>query len=472
MILLFIKFLVPKFGEYVGGRMPSDPSHSNIGQSVGAKIRAARQAKKYTQSRLAQPDFSVSYISAIERGQIHPSLRALEILANRLGLSSTDFLPEASSNNTHASSAPSEAMQDAADIEVQFLEAQIAIWQGEAHAAITQLRELAARNLSARQQIHLHYLLGWAYATTSQYQEGEIALSEALQLIKDPNDQMGLQILNLLGTVYASMHNYAQGLQTHQHCLEMLENMQPLNPFLMAQVYTNMGIHCTYLNRFQQAIEMFQRALALTETLSDPDQLQSIYLQLFQQCREINDYQQANLYGYRMMQASSQEYNQSLKGDIYYYLGRAMLRHDQQAALAYLEKTLVRVEAMQDELILASVTTQFAQWFFEHEQIARAQEQAEKALALASLYDDSIIKAEALMTLGKIAYAQKAYATGDRHFVTALQILEQLSALEEHADGAVTYSQLLEEQGRMSDAIAYMKQAFAARQKMRVYTHE
>src|SRR3979411_3145147 len=76
--------------------MPSDHSHQNIGQTVGAKIRAARLAKKYTQSQLAAPDFSVSYISAIERGQIHPSLRALEILAGRLGLSSTQLLPNRS----------------------------------------------------------------------------------------------------------------------------------------------------------------------------------------------------------------------------------------------------------------------------------------------------------------------------------------------------------------------------------------
>jgi len=108
--------------------MPSDHSHQNIGQTVGAKIRAARLAKKYTQSRLAQPDFSVSYISAIERGQIHPSLRALEILAIRLGLSSSDLLPQASSNNANPSAPSSEAVQSATDIEVQFLEAQIAIW--------------------------------------------------------------------------------------------------------------------------------------------------------------------------------------------------------------------------------------------------------------------------------------------------------------------------------------------------------
>lgn len=57
--------------------MSTDQFHRQMGQSVGAKLRAARQAKRYTQSKLAWPDFSVSYISAIERGQIHPSLRAL-----------------------------------------------------------------------------------------------------------------------------------------------------------------------------------------------------------------------------------------------------------------------------------------------------------------------------------------------------------------------------------------------------------
>src|SRR5216110_1240866 len=78
---------------------PEAPSNK-IGKSVGEKLRAARVAQHYTQSQLAAPDFSVSYISAIERGQIHPSLRALEILARRLDLSSTDFLPEKSQDTS------------------------------------------------------------------------------------------------------------------------------------------------------------------------------------------------------------------------------------------------------------------------------------------------------------------------------------------------------------------------------------
>src|SRR5438067_3932143 len=111
--------------------MSTGDSHSQMGQSVGAKIRAARQAKKYTQSKLASPDFSVSYISAIERGQIHPSLRALEILARRLDLPSTQLLPEHSQDGSSPGASISSPMNEAAVIELTLLESQIFILQGE-----------------------------------------------------------------------------------------------------------------------------------------------------------------------------------------------------------------------------------------------------------------------------------------------------------------------------------------------------
>lgn len=452
--------------------MPSDQSHQNIGQSVGAKLRTARLAKKYTQGRLAHPDFSVSYISAIERGQIHPSLRALEILATRLGLSSTDLLPQASSNNSNTGFTSTSSSQSALQIEVQLLEAQLAVRQGMADQVIIRLRELASENLTARQQLQLYYLLGWAYSITSQFQEGEHALAEATKLIKEPNDELSLQILNLLGIVYASMHNYAQGLQTHQQCLNILENMQPQNPILMAQVYTNMGLHYTYLNKFQQAVEMFRHALTLSEALSGAEQRQSIYWRLFEHYRDSNNYEQADLYGHKLLRVSSEEYSQSLRSELYYYLGRVMLRGDQQTAYTYLEKTLSEVAALEDQQAQAIVTTQYAQWLLAHDRIPEALEQAEKAYALLSSQNDSIVKAEALITLGTIAFAQKSYEEGDGHFVAALTMLDQLAAFEELAAGAAAYADHLEEQHKANEAFVYMKKAYEARRKMWMDTPE
>src|SRR5438445_7276784 len=116
--------------------MTIDPTHSQMGQSVGAKIRAARQAKKYTQSQLAQPDFSVSYVSAIERGQIHPSLRALEIFAQRLGLSSSDLLSKQTGQALQGFSEKDAAHENKRDIELQLLEAQLFIFQGNYRQAV------------------------------------------------------------------------------------------------------------------------------------------------------------------------------------------------------------------------------------------------------------------------------------------------------------------------------------------------
>ena len=42
--------------------MSSEQPPTKIGKSVGERLRAARIARHYTQSQLAGPDFSVSYI--------------------------------------------------------------------------------------------------------------------------------------------------------------------------------------------------------------------------------------------------------------------------------------------------------------------------------------------------------------------------------------------------------------------------
>src|SRR5437588_8146895 len=120
--------------------MASNSDLQRIGQTVGAKLRAARLARKYTQSQLAQPDFSVSYISAIERGQIHPSLRALEIFAQRLGLSSKELIQGSSGGESLSTVALTE--NDEAEDDWQLLVAHIQILQGAFSQAIQSLQQL------------------------------------------------------------------------------------------------------------------------------------------------------------------------------------------------------------------------------------------------------------------------------------------------------------------------------------------
>src|SRR5215471_3490389 len=73
-----------------GTRDPARESTLRLGQ----RLRRARLNRNLTQGEVAKNQFSVSYVSAVERGQIRPSLGALERLAERLQVPLTDLLGE------------------------------------------------------------------------------------------------------------------------------------------------------------------------------------------------------------------------------------------------------------------------------------------------------------------------------------------------------------------------------------------
>jgi tetratricopeptide (TPR) repeat protein len=448
--------------------MSTDDSHSQMGQSVGAKIRAARQAKKYTQSQLASPDFSVSYISAIERGQIHPSLRALEILARRLDLPSTQLLPQYSQDGRGGGASIGTPMNEDTVIELALLEAQICILQGEAVQAIAKLGKLADKHLQDRQRTQQRYLLGWAYLHTAQLQKCENALVEAEKLATTQNDTYSsLHTHNLLGLTYAAMHNYHRALQSHQECLKLLESAQPQDPFFQCQVYNHLGQHYTHLDDFISAIDMFKQAIAIAEELVAPEHTQSVYWDMSQHYANTAQYHLAILYSYKCL---SLYVNTSLRSEIYHHLGRAMMKAEPEKARAYLEEALQQENNVQDGLTRASITIRLAEWFLVHNQQEEAEQHAMQAFELARTFENTIIAVETLLIWGRIAYAQGKYKEGDEHFVAGLDMLEQLQMYEELADQSASYAQLLDELNRAQESITYYKRAFESRRKVGVYS--
>ncbi len=441
--------------------MVFDSDLQRIGQTVGAKLRAARLARNYTQSQLAQPDFSVSYVSAIERGQIHPSLRALQIFAQRLGISSSDLLSEQTVQALQGFSEKVAAHEKKEDIELQLLEAQLFIYQGNERQAVALLRNLSSDALTSEQEIRKRYLLGWAFYHLGFLQESESILAEALKLATDLNDFLVKHILNVLGMVHVSMRNHTQVFEFQQRNLDQLEKeQQPRDAFFAAQVYTNIGLHYIDLDNVDDAIEMFQRALAITKEFLSPDQLSSMYWDISRYLAQTRHYFLATLYGHKTLQLLFQEYSDSMRSEIYYYLGQAMLHEDQQKALISLERLLEDASLKKDTLALASVTATTADALFRQGDVKKAYEYAQKACKLASAYGDRVVTASIFLTFGNIAYAQKEYQEGDAYFAAGLGILERLDNRKELANHSAIYAQLLEARGLLDEALRFYKKAY------------
>src|SRR6476661_1735082 len=72
-------------------RMDSTPAPLSAG-TLGQRLRQARRQRGLTQDAIAQPEFTKSYVSAVERGKARPSLKALELMARRLGIPMSELL--------------------------------------------------------------------------------------------------------------------------------------------------------------------------------------------------------------------------------------------------------------------------------------------------------------------------------------------------------------------------------------------
>ena len=444
--------------------MPYDPPHQQMGRSVGAKLKEARLAKKYTQSQLAGNDFSVSYISAIERGQIHPSLRALEIFAMRLGLSSKDlFIPQAASG-TAASSAGRET-SNADEIDWRMLAAHVMIKQDDYQKAILQLQELLSYKLTGGQEIYARYLLALALSKCNLWQESENVLSEALRQAKNVPGHTHAQLLLLQGVVHSSLQDHAQGLALHQQSLELLESLQDPDAFFMGEVYSQLGLHYLRLDRAGEAQAMLLKALAATAHLTAADRI-DIYWQSGQQFVESSDYMQAMLDMYKCLRLLGAHEDEQRRSALFHALGRAMLASNWSETRIYLEQALEQPEAQQDSLVKASAHIHLALWLLGHDEAGEAKKHAQNARALLSSPIDSIIAADAQIVSGKIEYANKRYKAGDAYFEVGLAMLERLNDREDLSDNAAQYAQLLEKHGDVHRAVAYWKKAFDSRQRM------
>jgi transcriptional regulator with XRE-family HTH domain len=445
--------------------MSPEQLSGKIGKTVGERLRAARIAQHYTQSQLAAPDFSVSYISAIERGQIHPSLRALEILAARLGLHATQLLPDRSREDRLGTAFAAQEHEDD-EVALTLLEAQVFIKQDMPERAIARLEKLPTRRLKRSQQLQHRYLLGRAYLRAARLQDAEYTLSEALQLAKDLDAQyLNARILNLLALTNAAMSNYTQALMYHQLCLNLLEHALPEDPFFILRVYMHMGQLHSHLGNFTEAAEMFRKGLEEIEKFAQPRDLVARYRNNCQFYAAAKDYDLAFQYAYMCLYLSQQELYLYSRSELYYFLGHALLRGDQERARRYLDAALQQENVLRDRLMHASVLACDAEWHYDHGELALAERQAEEARTLAQPCGDTIIGAGAAIISGRIAYRQQRNAEGDQQFMAGLAMLERLGYHEELADEAVRYAQLLEESGRERDALAYFKLAFQSKQK-------
>ncbi len=188
---------------------------TNVGKAVaarvGSNIREVRTKMNLTQAQLASPEFSISYISAIERGKIRPSLKALSILAKRLDVPLTFLLegtPAGAAEARAVGYSPADSGPDL-KIDVDLLLANVLIQQQKYLEANDVLTPIHPERITTDQAYRLFLLRGQVHLGLNENQEAVVDLRQAVTQGEGLGDvEYAERARNLLGKAYFLLYNY------------------------------------------------------------------------------------------------------------------------------------------------------------------------------------------------------------------------------------------------------------------------
>jgi HTH-type transcriptional regulator, quorum sensing regulator NprR len=196
-------------------------AEKNVANSLGARVRLARKRLGLSQQELAGPEYVASYISAIERDKIHPSLKALQLIATRLnepveyflygGYGSGALATEAEPSSTTPSYIPETSLAIA--LRDELLEAQVTVEQvgdmpntaspEDVDRASKKLDSIPRHQLSEYDRALLLYLYGRLHLQKADFDTARAEYEEALSLAnKTEQEVLSVEIRNQLGNLY------------------------------------------------------------------------------------------------------------------------------------------------------------------------------------------------------------------------------------------------------------------------------
>jgi tetratricopeptide (TPR) repeat protein len=442
---------------------------ANVGKAVAARvgtnIREVRTKLGLTQAQLAAPEFSISYISAIERGKIRPSLKALSILAKRLDVPLTFLLegsPAGAAEARAVGYSPADSGPDQR-IDVELLQANVLIHQHAFKEAEELLAPIQPERITTDQAYRLFLLRGQIHLGANEFQEAVVDLRAAVSQGEGLNDIEYIErARNLLGRAYFSLYNYTLALENHQRCNTAIENEYIKDPVFALDVYGNLANDYSRLGDLEKAVTYYHRALATLEGMNrDSRGFAQKYMEISRSYKGANKLTIARDYAMRSLALYEMRDEQRIAGLTHQRLGKALERqNDLDGAEKEYKHAIVIEQELDDEVSISICLTSLAELLLKRGKIQEARHEAEEALKAARSSQDAQTQGQALMALAQIDHQSGDFEAADKLFAQALEQLDSSHAHEIAASAYFRYANLLEQRGEVQRSLNAIKRAY------------
>jgi HTH-type transcriptional regulator, quorum sensing regulator NprR len=436
--------------------MPSSTA-AGTPNTLGDRIREARQASGMTQSELAGTDYSVSYVSAVERGKIRPSLRALAWLASKLNVNLSDLLAmDVPFTVETAGGVPlaEDSTQNA------IAQAQIDLAEQRYAAARDGLESVRDSVRLPSQKIQINLLLGEAYIRLGDGERARAVLENNLKLTRDIDPVTQEQSRNLLGEAYNLLGMQMLAFEAHRQCLEAIDSHIVRDPSFELSVLQNLGNEYSRLGQTDKAVETFERASALGRHLLTPQGIADLYLQVSLGFRRDGLIPQAQRYADMAAEHLRAAANRHLYAQVQSSLGLAYANtEDTGKAEATLKEAKDLAERNEDDESVSMALASLSQVQLANGDNKAALASAKKAQEHAAKIGNAQVQGRALLALAEAMLANGDSDGADKNFAKGLELLSKSGSQAELSRAYAHYAALLRQRGDYQRAFEYLEKS-------------
>lgn len=215
---------------------------------VGTQIRTVRLARGLSQASLAAPEFTRSYISAVEQGKVCPSLPALDMLARRLDVALTDLLP------------PTARGSDLAGVGAHLDEAAHWLYYGDfvgVWAALDAAYALIRLPVPPALHARLAYTTGLAWLGWGAPQRARTAFQKVLTLLPAASVTR-LAVEDALGETYFAQHALQRATDYHTACQQTLQRQCEVPAAVTLSIHAHLARDLADLRRDAAVVALIE----------------------------------------------------------------------------------------------------------------------------------------------------------------------------------------------------------------------
>ena len=228
-------------------------------ETIDQRLRRLRHDRGLSQRELAGPGVSYAYISRIEAGARRPSVKALRMLARKLGVSA-DYLETGSE------------IRDTDERELQIadaeLELRLAELPDEAEAKLKRLRSDALEAGDAVAASRANVALGLAAAHAGRNSDAIEMLESGLKL-SPVSASARPDVYATLGKAYAASGQPKRAVELFERCLAEVSLEAPDDVAAQVRFTTYLSYALTDLGDLRRAEEVLEEALGAAENMTD-----------------------------------------------------------------------------------------------------------------------------------------------------------------------------------------------------------